>query len=78
MWALLFLVFDRERGRRARRHVIGGLLVAVLALASHLWLSGSWMRQAGLGTDARPATAAPAPLDVLRGSLTGLLSNPLR
>lgn len=75
MWAFIFL-FDRERGRR--RHVIGGLLVLVLAVGSHLWLSGSWMRLAGLGTDARPSSAAPAPADVLRNSLTGLLSNPLR
>jgi hypothetical protein len=75
MWALIFLL-DRERGHR--RHVIGGLLVVVLVLASHLWLSGPWMRQAGLGRDSRPSTAAPGPVDVLRDSLTGLLSNPIR
>ena len=77
MWSLIFLL-DRERSRGARRHVIGGLLVVVLVVASHLWLSGPWMRQAGLGLDARPSSSAPAPLDVLRDSVTELLSNPLR
>lgn len=75
MWSLIFLL-DRERGGH-RRHVIAGLLVVVLVVVSHLWLSGPWMRQVGLGTDARPAVA-PGPVEVVRDTLTGLLNAPLR
>jgi hypothetical protein len=75
MWSLIFL-FDRERGRKHRRF-IGGLLVGVLVVVSHLWLSGPWMRQAGLSRDATPSVAAPNPLDVLRDTLTGLVSTAL-
>jgi hypothetical protein len=59
MWALIFLL-DRER-RRPRRSLLALLLVSVLWVVSHLWMSGPWMQEVGLGTDARPATAASAP-----------------
>lgn len=58
MWALVFLL-DGEK--RPRRSVVAGLLVVVLTVASHLWLSGPWMEQAGLGLGRRPAASAPAP-----------------
>jgi len=45
-WTLAFLVFDREAGR-VRPGAVTGLTVAVLAVASHVVLSGPWMRQAG-------------------------------
>lgn len=45
MWALVFL-FDGER--RPRRGVLAGLLVVVLVVVSHIWLSGHWMQQVGL------------------------------
>ena len=57
MWALLFLL-DRER--RRRRSVFVALLVGVLTLASHLWLSGPWMEQAGLRAQHPPAAGAAA------------------
>lgn len=68
MWSLVFLL-DHEDGRR-RRRVILGLVVVALAVVSHLWLSGRWMEQVGLGLglEQRPPAAAPAsersPLDV--------------
>ncbi|HSR24452.1 MAG TPA: hypothetical protein VLW53_12935 [Candidatus Eisenbacteria bacterium] len=67
MWVLLFLL-DGEK--RPRRSVVAGLLAVVLTVARHLWLSGPWMEQAGLGLGQRPASApAPAstrsPFDVL-------------
>lgn len=75
MWALIFLL-DRER-RRPRRSVLALLLVAVLWVVSHLWMSGPWMQQVGLGTDARPSTAAPAPshdpIDALRRTVAAAL-----
>ena len=76
MWSLIFL-FDRER-RRPRRSVVAGLLVVVLVVVSHLWLSGPWMQQAGLGKDARPAISASRdPVDILRDTLTGLIPTSL-
>jgi hypothetical protein len=59
MWALIFLL-DRER-RRPRRSLLALLMVSVLWVVSHLWMSGPWMQEVGLGTDARPAAAASAP-----------------
>jgi hypothetical protein len=58
MWALVFLL-DHEK--RRRRSIVAALLVVVLTVVSHLWLSGPWMQQAGLGIEHRPGAAAPAP-----------------
>jgi hypothetical protein len=59
-WALAFLVFDREAGR-VRPGPVAGLAAAVLlTLASHLWLSGAWMRQAGFATVGHAPAAIPA------------------
>ncbi|HXM57583.1 MAG TPA: hypothetical protein VOB72_19445 [Candidatus Dormibacteraeota bacterium] len=79
MWALIFLM-DRER-RRPRRSVLALLLVAVLWVVSHLMMSGPWMQEVGLGTNARPATAARAPshdpIDALRNTIVGALPHHL-
>lgn len=46
VYALGFAFFDREAGR-VRPAAVTGLIVVVLAIVSHLWLSGPWLRQAG-------------------------------
>lgn len=46
-WAIAFLLFDREAGR-VRPSVITGLIVVVLAIIGHFWISGPWLREAGI------------------------------
>ena len=60
-WAFTFLVFDREAGQ-LRPAPITGVVVLALAVGSHLWLSGSWMEQAGFPAAATtPATTRVLP-----------------
>ena len=59
-WAAAFLVFDRESGR-PRPAAITGVTVVALTVASHLWLSGPWMRQAGFPDAVHAPAAAPTP-----------------
>lgn len=51
-WGLAFLA-DREASVPGPTHLsIGSIaLVVLLAIVSHVWLSGSWMEQAGLRAD---------------------------
>ena len=62
VYALAFLLFDREAGR-VRPSALTGLAAVALAIVSHLWLSGPWLEQAGIpaATHASPAAAAPRP-----------------
>ena len=60
VYALAFLLFDREAGR-VRPSVLAGLAAVVLAVASHLWLSGPWLEQAGLSAAIHPSTSAASP-----------------
>ena len=61
VYALAFLLFDREAGR-VRPSALAGLGVVALAIVSHLWLSGPWMEQAGFPALAHSAAAAqPTP-----------------
>ena len=63
-WAAAFLVFDWEAGP-PRPAAITGLTVVVLTVASHIWLSGPWMQQAGFAAAAHaPAAAVPSPTPV--------------
>jgi hypothetical protein len=57
-WTLVFFG-DREAGR-APVGVITGLVVAVLAVLSHVWLSGNWLQETGLGLRNGPAAVLPA------------------
>ena len=65
-------LFDREAGR-VRPSTLTGLGVVALAVASHLWLSGPWLEQAGFpaAAHASPATAAPRALAVSCGGGRG-------
>jgi hypothetical protein len=58
--AVGFLLFDREAGR-ARPSTLTGLGVGALAVLSHLWLSASWLEQAGFPGAERHSTAAASP-----------------
>jgi hypothetical protein len=62
VYAAGFLVFDREAGR-VRPAIVTGLIVVVLAIVSHLWLSGAWLRQAGFPDvpHAQPAATPTEP-----------------
>jgi len=58
-YVVAFLLFDREAGR-VRPSTLAGLGVVALAVASHLWLSGPWLTQAGFPAAARSSTAEAA------------------
>ena len=63
-WAVAFLIFDREAGR-PRLAAVTGLMVVVLTVASHLWLSGPWLRQAGFPAAVHSAAdVLPSPTPV--------------
>jgi len=59
VYVVAFLLFDREAGR-VRPFTLTGLAVVVLAVASHLWLSGPWLQQAGFPAAAHSSTAEAA------------------
>jgi len=59
VYILAFLLFDREAGR-ARPSTLTGVGVVALAVASHLWLSGPWLAQAGFPAVAHSSTAEAA------------------
>ena len=59
-WTVVFLLFDREAGR-IRPSTATSIAVVALMVASHLWLSGPWLQQAGFPAAAYvPADAAPS------------------
>jgi len=60
VYALAFLLFDREAGR-VRPSALAGLGVVALSAISHLWLSGPWLEQAGF-----PALAHASPAATVR------------
>src|SRR5262249_31071674 len=62
VYAAGFLVFDREAGR-VRPAIVTGLIVVVLAIVSRLWLSESWLEQAGFPDvpHAQPAATSTEP-----------------
>jgi hypothetical protein len=59
VYVFAFLLFDREAGR-VRPSALAGLGVVALTIASHLWLSGPWLEQAGFPALAHSAAAASA------------------
>lgn len=69
-WAVAFLIFDREAGR-PRLAAVTGLMVVVLTVASHLWLSGPWLRQAGFPAAAHPPAAASSPAPIAHNRCAG-------
>ncbi len=60
-WTVAFLLFDREAGR-VRPAALTGLAAAVLTVASHVWLSGPWLQQAGFTAAHALATPSPPPI----------------
>lgn len=58
--AVAFFFFDRDAGRR--RTVVAGLGTVVVMVASHVAMTGPWVRKAGRLIGIQPAaTAAAAP-----------------
>lgn len=76
IWALGFLIFDREAGR-ARPSSVTGLIVVGLALFCHFWLSGPWLLQAGFpGAPHSPTAAAPTAPSAVHSAEAGADRSP--